>query len=71
MEEMYFTIAGCSHYYGTQLMEKGMKVKLEKEPDNPYDKEAIMLKIKGLGVCFGKSQNSCRSLLAWAPHHDL
>ena len=49
MEEMYFTIAGCSHYYGTQFMEKGMKVKLVKEPDNEYDKEAIMVKIKGLG----------------------
>ena len=49
MEEMYFTIAGCSYYYGTQFMEKGMKVKLEKEPDNPYDKEAIQVKIKGLG----------------------
>ena len=48
---MYFTIAGCSHYYGTQFMEKGMKVKLEKEPDNSYDKEAIMVKIKGLGKC--------------------
>ena len=51
MEEMYFTIAGCSHYYGTQFMEKGMKVKLEKEPGSPYDKEAIMVKIKGLGKC--------------------
>ena len=51
MEEMYCTIAGCSHYYGTQFMEKGMKVKLEKEPDNSYDKEAIMVKIKGLGKC--------------------
>lgn len=28
-----------------------MKVKLEKEPDNSYDKEAIMVKIKGLGKC--------------------
>ena len=51
MEEMYFTIAGCSHYYGTEFMEKGMKVKLVKEPDNEYDKEAIMVKIKGLGKC--------------------
>ena len=49
MEEMYFTIAGCSHYYGTQFMEKGMKVKLEKEPDNKYDKEAIKVSLKGLG----------------------
>lgn len=30
-------------------MEKGMKVKLVKEPDNEYDKEAIQVKIKGLG----------------------
>lgn len=49
MEEMYFTIAGCSHYYGTEFMEKGMKVKLVKESDNEYDKEAIQVKIKGLG----------------------
>lgn len=49
MEEMYFTIAGCNHYYETEFMEKGMKVKLVKEPDNEYDKEAIQVKIKGLG----------------------
>ena len=49
MEEMYFTIAGCNHYYGTEFMEKGRKVKLVKEPDNKYDKEAIQVKIKGLG----------------------
>lgn len=30
MEELYFTIAGCSHYFGSDFMEKGMKVKLEK-----------------------------------------
>ena len=60
MEEMYFTIAGCSHYYGTQFMEKGMKVKLEKEPDNPYDKEAIMVKIKGLGKCGYVDRKSTR-----------
>ena len=33
-DEMYFTITGCSHYFGNAFMEKGMKVKLEKEPDN-------------------------------------
>ena len=49
MEELYFTIAGCSHYFGSDFMEKGMKVKLEKEPDNEYDKEAIQVKVKGLG----------------------
>lgn len=45
MEELYFTIAGCSHYFGSDFMEKGMKVKLEKELDNEYDKEAIQVKI--------------------------
>lgn len=48
-DEMYFTITGCSHYFGNAFMEKGMKVKLEKEPNNEYDKEAIMVKVKGLG----------------------
>ena len=27
MKEMYFTIAGCNHYFGSDFMEKGMKVK--------------------------------------------
>lgn len=49
MDEMYFTIAGCKHYFGSDFMEKGMKVKLVKEPENEYDKEAIMVKVKGLG----------------------
>lgn len=49
MDEMYFTIAGCNHYFGNGFMEKGMKLKLVKEPDNDYDKEAIEVKVKGLG----------------------
>lgn len=49
MDEMYFTIAGCRHYFGSDFMKKGMKVKLVKEPDNEYDKEAIQVKVKGLG----------------------
>ena len=51
MGEMYFTIAGCNHYFGNEFMEKGMKVKLEKEPDNEHDREAILVKMKGLGKC--------------------
>lgn len=49
MDEIYFTIARCNHYFGSDFMKKGMKVKLVKEPDNEYDKEAIQVKIKGLG----------------------
>lgn len=51
MEKMYFTIAGCNHYFGNEFMKKGMKVKLAKEPDNEFDKEAIQVKVKGLGKC--------------------
>ena len=50
MKKTYFTLTGCNHYYGTDFMKKGMKLKLKKEPDNKYDKEAIQVKVKGLGV---------------------
>lgn len=33
MTDLYFTISGCKHYYGTGFMEKGMKVQLVKEPN--------------------------------------
>ena len=51
MKDMYFTITGCNHYLGNEFMEKGMKVKLKKEPDNEFDSEAIMVQIKGIGKC--------------------
>ena len=41
MAKTYFTLTGTKHYYGTDFLEKGMKITLEKEPDNEYDKEAI------------------------------
>lgn len=49
MAKMYFTLTGCNHYTGNFFLERGMKVKLQKEPENRYDSEAIMVKIKGLG----------------------
>lgn len=49
MKNTYFTITGIDHYYGCDFLEKGMKVKLIKEPDNEYDKEAIRVEVKGLG----------------------
>lgn len=47
--EIFFTLTGCSHYFGKEFLEKGMKVKLKKEADNEYDKEAIKVELKGLG----------------------
>ena len=48
MKGMYITIAGTNHYFGTEFMEKGMKVMLVKEPDNEHDREAIAVKMAGL-----------------------
>ena len=48
VKDMYITIAGTSHYFGTEFMKKGMKVKLVKEPDNKHDREAIKVKMAGL-----------------------
>ena len=49
MKKIYFTITGTNYRYGHDFMKPGMKVKLEKEPDNKYDAEAIKVMIKGLG----------------------
>ena len=62
MDEMYFTIAGCRHYFGSDFMKKGMKVKLVKEPDNEYDKEAIKVTYEGLGK-IGYVANSSYTLI--------
>ncbi len=47
--KIYFTITGTKHHYGQDFMEKDMKVRLEKEPDNEYDTEAIKVMMDGLG----------------------
>lgn len=42
MENTYFvTITGLNHYYGKKPFEIGRIIRLIKEPDNEYDKEAI------------------------------
>ena len=43
MENTYFvTITGLNHYYGKKPFEIGRIIRLIKEPDNEYDKEAIV-----------------------------
>ena len=49
MKDVFFTITGMDHYFGSDFLKKGMKVRLIKEPDNEYDKEAIRVELKGLG----------------------
>lgn len=50
MGKIYFTIAGTNHYFGQEYFEPGMEVKLVKEPDNEFDKEAIHVEMDGLGI---------------------
>ena len=49
MEIIYFTITGTNHYFGHEFCETGMRVRLVKEPDNEFDKEAIRVEMPGLG----------------------
>ena len=58
----YFTLTGTNHWYGQDFLKKGMKLKLKKEPDNRYDREAIMVKLKGLGQ-IGYVANSHRTVM--------
>ena len=49
MKKIYFTITGTQYRFGHEFLKPGMKVKLEKEPDNKYDSEAIKVMVNGLG----------------------
>lgn len=48
-KKIYFTITGMNHFHGQAFLKPGMKIRLEKEPDNPFDKEAILVSVEGLG----------------------
>jgi hypothetical protein len=49
MGKIYFTLAGTKHYYGIEFLQEGMEVFLVKEPENPYDQEAIRVELPGIG----------------------
>ena len=49
MSKVYFTLTGTKHYFGKEFLKKGTKIRLEKEPDNEHDKEAIKVTYEGLG----------------------
>jgi len=49
MAKTYITLTGTKHYFGKEFLEPGMKVTLRKDPDNPFDAEAIAVELKGLG----------------------
>ena len=49
MAKIFITLTGTKHYFGNDFLKKGIKVRLEKDPDNEYDKEAIKVTYEGLG----------------------
>lgn len=61
MEKKFFTITGTQYKYGLEIFEKGMQVKLEKDPENEYDREAIKVSVEGLGQV-GWVANSIRTV---------
>ena len=48
-KKTYFTLTGTQYFHGNDFLEKDMKVKLVKDPDNEFDKEAIKVELEGLG----------------------
>lgn len=50
MKKIYFTLTGTKYFHGKEFLEPGMRVILEKEKDNEYDSEAILVKLEGLGA---------------------
>lgn len=60
--KIYITIVGMHFYYGQGFLEPGMKVRLEKEPNNKYDNEAIFVALDGLGK-IGYVANSVNTVL--------
>lgn len=59
---MLVTITGLNYRYGSEFLKKGMELKLIKEPDNKYDKEAIKVEYKGLGT-IGYVANSTKTVI--------
>ncbi len=58
----YVTITGLNFRYGREPFQVGQKVKLVKEPTNPYDREAIRAELPGLGLV-GYVANSVHTVL--------
>lgn len=50
MKDQYITIVGFNHYYGATPFKIGKIIKCEKEPENPYDSEAIRVTLKYVGT---------------------
>ncbi len=50
MMDRYVTITGFKHYYGAKPFAVGNLIRCSKEPDNPYDSEAIRCSLPAIGT---------------------
>ena len=50
MKTFYFTITGTNHYYGTEFLNTGMKVKLIKTTKKERHKDDITVPLGRLGT---------------------
>ena len=62
MKKIYFTITGMNYFEGDEFIEPGLEVMLEKEPDNKFDNEAILVKLPGIAP-IGHVANSCHTVI--------
>ena len=60
-KEIYFTVTGIFQFADIEFIKEDMELFLEKEPDNDFDNEAIMVKMKGLGK-IGYVANSVKTV---------
>ena len=58
----YVTLTGLNYRFGSAPFHEGQKVKLVKEPENDYDREAIRAELPGLGKV-GYVANSTRTVV--------
>jgi len=49
MSKAIFTLTGTNYRFGTDFLKEGMTLKLVKEPDNQWDKEAIRVEVENFG----------------------
>ena len=62
MKDVCFTLTGTRYHFGNDFIKPGMEIKLRKEPDNSFDREAIAVYLEGLG-CIGYVANSVNTVL--------
>lgn len=61
-DKVFLTVVGTRKYFGNTPFELGMSVKLIKEPENPYDSDAIYVWCEKYEKC-GYVANSVNTVL--------